>query len=194
MQTSDELDKISPAIVAALADIENATKDAQNRHFQSTYATLAALIDATKSGLAKHGLAVIQSPGFEGGLVLVTTRVLHTSGQWIEGVVSSPIGKSDPQGVGSAITYLRRYALAAMCGITQEDDDGNGAAKVKPTSKSAPKNPEVTDIEWAALKADLAQIDAMADAPDTAKAHAVVDARNAELYARVRSYASDLLR
>jgi hypothetical protein len=208
METSEQLDKIAPALVAALAEIENAAKDAKNPHFRSSYATLASVIDATKVGLTKHGLTVLQTPGWTNGVVSVTTRILHTSGQWVQGTAGAPAahawekvdGKLTDKGptaqtVGSAITYLRRYSLAAVCGITQEDDDGNAASNTKAPAKII-KLPEPTEREWTVLKADLLQIDAsgLDPAPDTAKAHAVVDARNAALYSRVRSYASDLLR
>jgi hypothetical protein len=68
--------------------------------------------------------------------VHLTTRLLHTSGQWIEDTASSPLPKADPQGVGSATTYLRRYALAAFLCITQEDDDGEAARPANPVIKT----------------------------------------------------------
>lgn len=128
MKTSDSIDQIAPAILAAQKLIVNAAKDARNPHFKNTYATLAAVIEAVKEPLNKNGIAIIQGLGETvNGVLQVTTRLLHTSGQWVESTSSSPLQKSDPQGVGSATTYLRRYSLAALLCITQEDDDGEGA-------------------------------------------------------------------
>lgn len=128
MNHSESLTKLAPAFAAAQAEIENAHKNAKNPHFKSTYADLAEIITTIRPTLAKHGLAVIQIPGFENGVLTMDTMLLHTSGEWISGVSGSPVAKQDPQGVGSAITYLRRYSLAAICGIAQEDDDGNAAS------------------------------------------------------------------
>ena len=147
MKTSDKIDLIAPALLAAQKEINNASKDAKNPHFRSSYASLGSVIEAVKEPLNKHGISVLQSlsapsDGSPAGLHLCT-RLLHTSGQWIEDTAFSPLPKADPQGVGSATTYLRRYSLAALLSITQEDDDGNGASQpvakpaVKPASKPA---------------------------------------------------------
>jgi hypothetical protein len=79
---------------------------------------------------------VLQTLGDGGDRVCLTTRLLHTSGQWIEDTASTPIPKFDPQGVGSACTYLRRYSLAAALCITQEDDDGEAARPANPVVKA----------------------------------------------------------
>ena len=129
MKTSDTMAKIAPALAKALGEIHNATKDSKNPHFKNSYASLAAVIDATKATLADHGLVVVQAPGWNENRVTVTTRIVHASGEWIEATAEAPVPKADPQGVGSAVTYLRRYSLAAICGITQEDDDGETASR-----------------------------------------------------------------
>lgn len=145
MNTSETLDLIAPALLAAQKEINNASKDAKNPHFRSSYASLGSVIEAVKEPLNKQGISVIQSlsAGSGSGLYL-NTRLLHTSGQWIEDAAFSPLPKADPQGVGSACTYLRRYSLAAMLCITQEDDDGNAASshtkqETKPQASSKPQ-------------------------------------------------------
>lgn len=93
------------------------------------YADLAAVLDAVRSGLAANGLAVIQQPFArpEGGVLLRTT-LAHSSGEWIASEISLPADRMGGiQGWGSALTYARRYALAAMVGIAQDDDDGQAA-------------------------------------------------------------------
>lgn len=125
---SESLAAIAPALAKAQANIDTATKGKVNPAFKSRYADLASVWDACRDALTANGISVIQSPGDgESGRVTLTTLLLHSSGEWIRGVVSAPVGKQDAQGVGSAITYLRRYALAAMVSVAPDDDDGNAA-------------------------------------------------------------------
>ena len=143
MRQSESIAALAPALVAAQAEVENATKNASNPHFKSRYADLAEIIDTVKPVFTKHGLAVLQLPGLEDGHATVETMLVHKSGEWIAGVSGAPLQKADPQGVGSAITYLRRYSLAALAGIAQEDDDGNAAS-------NGAKAPEFITAEQAA--------------------------------------------
>lgn len=147
MNTSETIGAIAKALAAAQAEIENVTTDAKNDFFQktdangkkkaSTYATLAAVLDECRPVLSKNGIAVIQSPGNDGELVTVTTRLIHESGEWMESTVGVKPAKFDAQGLGAVVTYLRRFALAAFCGVAQEDDDGN-AASANATAPSRP--------------------------------------------------------
>ena len=164
MQTSEQINEIATALSAAQAEIEGAAKDADNPFFRSKYADLASVWGACRAPLTKHGLAVVQSPevatsgqpevytwtsksGEErAGIraiteVSVVTKLTHASGQWIEGRVSVLIPDASPQPVGSAITYLRRYALQSLVGVAPEDDDAEGATTSKGTvlSVTAPR-------------------------------------------------------
>ena len=123
------IDQIATALCLAQGEIENAVKNSANPHFRSRYADLAEIINTVRPVFTKHGLSVVQSPSYADGLVSVTTLLMHKSGQWIRDTASAPASKLDAQGVGSAVTYLRRYSLAAFAGIAQEDDDGNAASK-----------------------------------------------------------------
>ena len=138
MNTSEQIDLIAPALLAAQKEIENASKDAKNPHFRSSYASLGSVIEATKGPLNKQGIAVLQSLSEGSDGLYLSTRLLHQSGQWIEDTAYTPLPKADPQGVGSATTYLRRYSLAALLCITQEDDDGNGATVQAGKSQGTP--------------------------------------------------------
>jgi hypothetical protein len=131
MQQSETIGHLATALAEAQSEIENAIKNAKNPHFKNNYADLAEVINTVRPTLTKHGLAFIQLPGYEAefGVVTVTTVLTHKSGEWISGVAGAPAPKKDPQGVGSAVTYLRRYALAALTGIAQEDDDGETASR-----------------------------------------------------------------
>lgn len=137
MQKSENIAAIASALAEAQAEIENVTKDASNPAFRSQYATLAAVLDVCRPVMARHGIAIIQTPGNDGDAVTLTTTLAHKSGEWMETTVGVVPGKRDAQGIGSAVTYLRRYSLAAMCGVAQEDDDGN-AASANATAPSRP--------------------------------------------------------
>lgn len=130
MKTSEAIDKITPALLKAQRAITFASKDSVNQHYKSKYADLPTVIDAVKPALNAAGIVFIQtpSPSAEGTLAL-TTRLLHESGQWIEDTATAPLQRADPQGYGSAVTYLRRYSLASIVGLYQDDDDGQAASK-----------------------------------------------------------------
>jgi hypothetical protein len=130
MKTSDSIKELAPALVKAQADIKAAIKDATNPHFKSRYADLSSVIDACKPALNNRGIAFLQAVrSDERAGVVVETILLHTSGEWISEDLFLPVSKNDAQGVGSAITYGRRYGLQSMVGIPAEDDDGNAAVK-----------------------------------------------------------------
>lgn len=144
METSETVGEIAKALAAVHGEIENAKKNAKNPHFRSDYADLAEIINTATPVLTKHGISIVQSPGMADGLVTVESIMLHTSGEWIKGTAAAPMQKQDPQGVGSAVTYLRRYSLAALCGIAQEDDDGNAASppRESPRQQSGEEKPK----------------------------------------------------
>lgn len=128
-KTSPSIGAIAAALAKAQIAIEGASKDKTNPAFRSKYADLSSVQEACRDALATNNIAVIQSPGDgEAGRVTLTTLLAHASGEWICGAVSAPVSKNDAQAVGSAITYLRRYSLAAMVGVAPEDDDGNAAS------------------------------------------------------------------
>jgi len=142
MKTSDSIKHIAGALLAAQQEITFAHKDSKNPAFKSTYANLESVIEAVKGPLNTHSIAFVQSfsPSAPGFLAL-STRLLHTSGEWIEDEMTVPLQKNDAQGYGSAATYARRYALAAITGLYQADDDGNEAAK--PKAEPAPAKVDV---------------------------------------------------
>jgi hypothetical protein len=138
VETSPEVGDLFAALAQAQAEIEGASKDAKNDHFRQKYATLASIYDASRAALTKHGIAVIQSPFNDGQDVGVATTLGVASGQWLRGRIQCCPTKADAQGVGSVITYMRRYALAAMVGVAQEDDDAEGAMG-RSSKPSAPR-------------------------------------------------------
>jgi len=133
------------ALVKAQSEMKIATKDNLNPHFRNRYADFGSVYDAVKDALHRNGLAVIQPTRIhESGVTVVITKIIHTSGQSIEGeypVIAKDM--ADAQKHGGGLTYARRYALASMLSVLQEDDDGNAAAghtqatATKPQAKPA---------------------------------------------------------
>lgn len=144
MNKSEQINELAGALAKAQHEVENASKSSVNPHFKSKYADLAEILNTVRPVFSSHGIAILQMPSFESGVASVETLLTHSSGQWISNVCSAPVGKQDAQGVGSAITYLRRYSLAAFAGVAQEDDDGNGSIGKQPQHETAPKQPQHT--------------------------------------------------
>jgi hypothetical protein len=138
VNTSVEIDKIAGALVAVQAAMKPAIKDATNPHFRSKYADLGAIWEACREPLTKNGIFTGQDVTGDCATVAVTTRLIHTSGQWVEfGPLVIPLTKGDAQAVGSGVSYGKRYALAAALGIIAEDDDDGNTA-----TASASKAPD----------------------------------------------------
>lgn len=149
MLKSESIAALAAALSKFQGDVENASKSSVNPHFKSKYADLAELLNTVRPVLSANGLAIIQMPSFDGGVASVETVLTHSSGEYVSNTCSAPVSKQDAQGVGSAITYLRRYSLAAFCGIAQEDDDANHAVGNKPKPlqpvQEAPKKQTLND-------------------------------------------------
>lgn len=132
MYMSDSINELAAALSKAQSQIQGAVKDSKNPFFKSQYADLSSVWEAIRKPLADNGLAIAQPVrGTENG-VEVETFLMHSSGQWVADSLLIPVQKMDAQGVGSAITYGRRYGLSAMVGVCQVDDDGNAATASAP--------------------------------------------------------------
>jgi hypothetical protein len=148
LKASDSIAKLAGSLAKAQGAMRAALKDSVNPHFRSRYADLAGVWDACREPLASNGLAVIQTPGEIGDKTIELTTILaHESGEWIQSTFTIPVSKPDAQGVGSAVTYARRYALAAMVGIVQDDDDGNAATGPAPRKQVTIRRPDATEPE-----------------------------------------------
>lgn len=165
------------ALSAAQSEIEGAIKNSTNPHFRSKYADLGAVWEACRAPLTKHGLSVIQCPSFEPdrGVVVVTTILAHEGGYETSFPLTMPVSKVDAQGVGSAISYARRYALMAAVGIAPEDDDGNAAVAQGDNHKAprvvgerAPGKPTAGAAKpaWAGF---IAKLESFTDAEECAR-------------------------
>lgn len=154
MNKSDSLDKLAPALCKAQGKIKHAIKDSANPFFKSRYADLTSVWDAIRDAFQAEGLSVTQVPTIsDDGVPCLETILLHSSGQWIGGKVPLNPVKNDPQGIGSAITYMRRYALQAIAGVCADDDDGEAAhgrgnnKKQNSAGEPVAKKPVWTDEE-----------------------------------------------
>jgi hypothetical protein len=123
---SETIAALAKALSSFQKDMSAIAKDAKNPFFKSKYVTLSAIIEAIRKPLAENSLSFTQFPTGDNGL---TTILMHDSGEYIASTVNTQPTKNDPQSIGSAITYMRRYALGAILGLSiQEDDDGNAAS------------------------------------------------------------------
>lgn len=167
MKQSESITDLANALVAVQTELRGVAKDSTNPDVRSSYASLDAIIAASRPVLTKHGLAIVQGAttphSDESGriaAVAVETMLVHVSGQWIMNTAIMPVvgrmlkggGRADPdpQAGGSALTYGRRYGLAAiLCLAADEDDDGRAARpkaapKAKPAATPAPISPVMT--------------------------------------------------
>ena len=137
MNHSESIAKLATALSIVQGKLTHAKKDSANPFFKSKYSDLESVWDACRSLLAENGLAVMQFPGeFVDGTMSLNTVLTHSSGEYMSYLMSVPMTKMDAQGAGSCISYMRRYALAAVVGVVQADDDGNAASSPKPVVKA----------------------------------------------------------
>lgn len=129
MKTSETIEALAAALSKAQAQMTGAKKGSDNPFFKSKYSDLSEVTEAISKPFADNELSFVQGAEFEDGRVAVTTRIMHSSGQWIEATTCLPPTKADAQGYGSAITYAKRYGLQALAGVPSVDDDGNDAVK-----------------------------------------------------------------
>jgi len=145
MNKSDSIKEIATALNKAQSEMSGAQKKSANPFFKSKYANLEEIITCIKTPFADNGLSYMQFPIAEDGRAGVETIIMHTSGEWISNVLLLKCSKNDPQGMGSAITYARRYSLQSAAGVPSEDDDGNSANGNKPSAPTytPPQAPKV---------------------------------------------------
>ena len=148
MSETNPIGELAAALAKAQGAMKPAIFDRENPFFKSRYATLASVWEACRAALSANGLAVTQIIDVDEGRLTLETTLMHSSGQ--EVVSHYPITpvKNDPQGIGSALTYARRYSLSALVGVaSEEEDDGNAASGTKasaPKEKSMPAKPVET--------------------------------------------------
>lgn len=129
MKMSEEIGQLAGALAKAQGAIQDATKNAQNPFFKSKYADLSSVRSTIKDPLSENELALTQFPTVGQNGVSVETMLLHSSGQFMVASTWVPIAKADAHGIGSALTYARRYGIMSLLCLATEDDDGNAAVE-----------------------------------------------------------------
>ncbi len=124
---SEQINELAAALAKAQGAMKNAAMNRINPHFKSKYADLSAVLDAIRSPLSVNGLSIVQTIEVKETSMLLRTILMHSSGQFITTEYPLPlVGR--PHEMGSALTYARRYSIAAIaCNSSDEDDDGNVA-------------------------------------------------------------------
>ena len=153
MQTSDQINELHAALSKAQGAMSGAHKGTDNPFFKSRYSDLASVMEAIRKPFADNGLSFIQAPSFGDGRVSITTRIMHSSGQWYQSTLDVPVAKNDAQAVGSAISYGKRYGLQSMAGVPSVDDDGEAAV-----SRQAPPPATISVDQAAELKATIERL------------------------------------
>jgi hypothetical protein len=143
MQTSESIKEISTALVAFHKEVDTITKDAKNPFYKSSYATLSNVLGTIDGPLVNNGLSVVQFPEGDCGL---STRLCHKSGEYMEATYIMKPVKMDPQGLGSAITYARRYSLCAILSLAIDDDDDGNHASGKTENKNG--QAQGSELPW----------------------------------------------
>lgn len=135
---SNEINEIASNLAKAQGEMEAATKHSVNPFFKSKYASFADVVRSSRPSLAKHGLSVIQRIFFdEDRNMTLETRLMHASGQWISSFMPITPPKDDAQGRGSYISYMKRYAYAALVGVYTEDEDDDGEKAMQSVAKQS---------------------------------------------------------
>jgi len=140
MRNSDNINELAAALSKAQAQMRPAAKDLANSHFKNRYSTITAVWEVVREPITANGLTIWQDITTCDKTVSVTTKVVHVSGQWVEfGPLTIPLAKFDAQGVGSATSYAKRYALCAAIGVVSDDDDGEAASAPIRNKQEEPK-------------------------------------------------------
>lgn len=178
--------ELATAMAKAQGQIKTALKDSKNPHFKSSYADLTSVWDACREALTKNGFSVIQRTDFDaGGEVWLETMLLHSSGEHIASRYPLRPLKQDPQGYGSAITYARRYCLAAIVGVVaDEDDDGNAASQRNGNHASPPQEDTGLAAAKAFVRRSVKEIGALTSATALAEWKSKMDGHLARLMER----------
>lgn len=160
MNTTQSIANLAKALALAQREIKPALQDSTNPHFRSKYASLTAIYNACREPLAKNGLSVIQGVVEHEGSTILETMLMHESGEYISAGTRLIIDKGTMQGLGSAITYARRYALATMVGVVADDDDDGNEA----TQHAPPQSQLVKPMVKPAIAQSFSEVSALMEA------------------------------
>jgi hypothetical protein len=167
MKMSETIAELATALSKAQGQIEDATKDGLNPAFRSKYADLAAVRAVIREPLALNDLAIMQFPRTRQGFVEVETMLIHKTGEFVSETLELPVSKFDAHGIGSGITYGRRYGLMSVLCLAAVDDDGNAATEKAPAPPAKKAEPDAKEL--AALSKAMVEASALGTEALTAK-------------------------
>jgi hypothetical protein len=167
MNQSENINELAAALAKAQGEMQAAIKDSVNPFFKSKYADLGSVWDAARPVLSKNGLCIMQTTEVcsERNQVVMVTTLAHISGQWMKSYLPLNPSKNDSQGMGAAITYLRRYSLSALVGVVCDDDDdgetavGRGKTQPQQQQPKAPQNERIDDSQVAVISELSSRLD-----------------------------------
>lgn len=151
MYQSEQINELATALAKAQGQMQHAIKDSVNPHFKSKYADLASVIDAIRVPLSENSLSFVQPVRIENGVNVLDTILFHTSGQWIKSSVAvnvDGVNKNLIQAFGSTLSYLRRYSLSSLIGVSQDDDDANTASSATVTNQAQEQKPTPKSVQY----------------------------------------------
>lgn len=148
MEKSEKIELLVKALISAEKKFSSILKNKDNPFFNSEYADLSAIIEATRPSLLENGIVLLQHPITEGAVDYLETVIAHESGQWISFRGRMNPAKNDPQGMGSAISYFRRYYQNSILNLGQKDDDGNASSETGPSQPAGPKLVKPSSAEY----------------------------------------------
>lgn len=150
---SESIGTLAAALAKAQGEIENAKFNRVNPHFKNKYADLTAIFDAVRSPLSKNGLAVTQTIEVRETGMILSTKLMHSSGEWLGSEYPLPVS-ARPQEFGSALTYAKRYSLASIVGVSADEDDDANAAQGNGAQRTTLPKAKARDI-YAKLQAEI---------------------------------------
>lgn len=163
MQKSENINELALALTKAQAEMGGAVTDADNPFFKSKYADLGSIIRVIKPPFAKHGLSYSQFPITSEDRIGVETVIVHESGQFMSNEFTMRVPKVDPQSAGGVISYCRRYALQAVCGVPAVDSDGEEYMQVARADKNNSRAEERKNVKEGAIKQSNGEADKEAE-------------------------------
>jgi hypothetical protein len=177
--------KLCEALVKFQAAVRPAQKNAVNPHLKNKYANLESVFEAIRQPMSDYGLAIVQAPSMADGQLMLTTTIVHTSGESISQTMAVPMADVKIQSIGSALTYLRRYMASSMLGVvTGEDDDGEAVQRAEPVATVKPRPEDKATLECIANATTLVQLTELFDGLDAgarARVKTAFSARRKEL-------------
>ena len=159
MNQSENISELAKSLALAQGEMQAAIKDSVNPFFKSKYADLGSVWDAARPVLSKNGLCIMQTTEILGDKIVMVTTLAHTSGQWVKSYLPLNPSKNDSQGIGAAITYLRRYSLSALVGVVCDDDDDGETAVGRGKTQKSQTSSSISNDQWTSISKMMDRLD-----------------------------------